>query len=192
MRVRRRNGVRGSGGVSGRAIDFLGYCFTREATRLRKSIKQRFARKVKRIKNNDRRKEVLASYYGWCKWGDCRNLWRTITDNDMSFADKGIRASDNRYFEVPTESIGNIVNVPITVIDFCSGVKTVQGRDRVCVLFETGGRTAKFITNSSSIKEVLFKAREEESEGNPVFPVENVIIRRRQLQNGKCVFYFQE
>lgn len=188
----RRRGGRDNVGVSGRAIDFLGYCFTRETTRLRKSIKKKFARKVDRVKDTERRKEVLASYYGWCKWGDCRNLWRTITKDDMSFADKGITASDHRYFDVPTESIGNIVNVPITVLDFCSGVKTVQGRDRVCVLFETGGRTAKFITNSSSIKEVLLKARQEEREGRDIFPVDGVVIRRKQLDGGRCVFFFQE
>lgn len=54
-------------------------------------MKKNFARKVKRIKSRKRNREIRASYWGWCKWGDCKNLWRTITNNDMSFADKGIK-----------------------------------------------------------------------------------------------------
>ena len=46
---------------------------------MRKSMKQNFARKVKRIKSRKRRHEILAAYWGWCKWGDCKNLWKTIS-----------------------------------------------------------------------------------------------------------------
>lgn len=53
-------------------------------------MKKNFARKVKRIKSRKRNREIRASYWGWCKWGDCKNLWRTITNNDMSFADRRI------------------------------------------------------------------------------------------------------
>ena len=74
----------------GRRIDFLGYQFSRERVLLRKSIKKKFAKKTK-IRNPERRRQVLASYWGWCKWGDCRHLWNVITKNDMSFADKGIK-----------------------------------------------------------------------------------------------------
>ena len=77
--------------VRGRRINFLGYCFTKDNVRMRKNMKKNFARKVKRIKSRKRNREIRASYWGWCKWGDCKNLWRTITNNDMSFADKGIK-----------------------------------------------------------------------------------------------------
>lgn len=60
---------------------------------MRKNMKKNFARKVKRIKSRKRNREIRASYWGWCKWGDCKNLWITITNNDMSFADKGIKQS---------------------------------------------------------------------------------------------------
>lgn len=62
-------------------------------------MKKNFARKVKRIKSRKRNREIRASYWGWCKWGDCKNLWRTITNNDMSFADK----VSNRVVEQRTE-----------------------------------------------------------------------------------------
>lgn len=187
-----KRGRNGGGSAAGVGIDFLGYVFTPTRVRLRKRTKKRFARKVKEVKNGKRRAEILASYWGWCKWGDCKRLWITVTDNDMSFAEKGITVTDNRYFEVPTERLGDIVNVPVTVLDFCLGVRTANGKDRCCVLAEHNGRRFKFITNSSSIKEVLRKAKEAEDEGERIFPVENVIVRRRQLADGRCIFYFEE
>lgn len=57
------------------------------------------AGKVKRIKSRKRNREIRASYWGWCKWGDCKNLWRTITNNDMSLQ---IKVS-NRVVEQRTE-----------------------------------------------------------------------------------------
>ncbi|MFK2304640.1 hypothetical protein ACIXN8_01225 [Bacteroides fragilis] len=62
-------------------------------------MKKNFARKVKRIKSRKRNREIRASYWGWCKWGDCKNLWRTITNNDMSLQ---IKVS-NRVVEQRTE-----------------------------------------------------------------------------------------
>lgn len=73
---KRKGAGNGSAATVGRTIDFLGYCFSRENIRLRKSIKTRFARKAKGLKDPERKRQVLASYYGWCKWGKCRNLWK--------------------------------------------------------------------------------------------------------------------
>ena len=39
--------------VRGRRINFLGYCFTKDNVRMRKSMKKNFARKVKRIKSRN-------------------------------------------------------------------------------------------------------------------------------------------
>lgn len=119
----------------------MGYCFTKDNVRMRKSMKKNFARKVKRIKSRKRNREIRASYWGWCKWGDCKNLWRTITNNDMSFADKGIKQSGRtkdgkKFFDVKETRLMDILNVPITVVDFETNVKTKQGEGRYCVLFE--------------------------------------------------------
>ena len=66
--------------VDKRGIDFLGYRFYHDYTLLRKSIKEKFIRKVRKI-NKDWNKmdnsEVInsiMSYYGWFKYANCKNL----------------------------------------------------------------------------------------------------------------------
>lgn len=184
---------------NGRNIDFLGYCFDGDNVRLRKSIKQRFARKCKRLKSKKKRQQMLASYWGWCEWGNCRNLWNVITDNDMSFKDVGIvqrsrtMPDGKRLFDVPTIKMMDLLNVPITVLDFETGIKTREGKDRYAVLFEKAdGTKNKFITNSFNIKDILDQARQAEQEGKKIFPVHNVVIKRKPLSDGKHGYYFDE
>lgn len=165
--------------VRGRRINFLGYCFTKDNVRMRKNMKKNFARKVKRIKSRKRNREIRASYWGWCKWGDCKNLWRTITNNE-------------KFFDVKETRLMDILNVPITVVDFETNVKTKQGEGRYCVLFEQNGQRSKFITNCYNLKDVLDQAREAENNGQKIFPVENVIVKRRSLGDGKSAYYFEE
>lgn len=184
--------------VRGRSIDYLGYIFSKENVRLRKSVKHKFAVKVKYIKNEQKLKQVKASYWGWCKWGNCRHLWRVITDNDMGFAEKGIRASGKtkdgkKYYQVKSVSITDILNVPIKVIDFETGIQTGKGKDRYAVLYETAsGERCKFITSAFEIKNVLDQARQAEQVGTKIFPVDNVIIRKRAFGDGKSSYYFDE
>lgn len=187
-------------GVAGRYIDFLGYNFYRDNVRMRKSMKQRFARKAKRT-FGERRQQVLASYWGWCKWGNCKHLWKTLTNNDMSFADKGIsrkvEAKDKdgrRLFDVPEKKVMDILNVSITVHDFEDNITTKLGPRRCAVLFtfdespEQG--KFKFLTGSLSLKDTLNRARAAEKEGKQIFPVENVVIKRKNIGNGKTSYYF--
>jgi retron-type reverse transcriptase len=56
--------------VKSRGIDFVGYKFYHTHTLLRKTIKQRFARMLKRNKNV----RSIASYYGWAKHCNSTNL----------------------------------------------------------------------------------------------------------------------
>ncbi|MDD4515111.1 hypothetical protein [Massilibacteroides sp.] len=196
----KRNGTEGSDKeVSGRSIDFLGYRFTKDKTLLRKSIKERFARKLKNVKNEKRRHEIKASYWGWCKHGDCRHLWNIITDNDMSFLEKGIKRSDKtkdgkKFFEVEEKRMMEILNISITVVDCELGLHTKMGDDRCCILFSEKGseKLCKVITNSFKIKDVLKSAKEAEKAGKEIFPVEDVVIRRRALRDGKSDYYFEE
>ena len=182
-----------------RSIDFLGYVFSKENVRLRKSVKHKFAVKVKRTRNESKLKQVKASYWGWCKWGDCRHLWKVITNNDMSFASLGIKQSHRsidgkKMFDVAEVKLMDILNTPITVLDFETGIKTKQGLDRYAVLFvDEQGHKGKFITNSYNMKDVLDQARRmEEETGQKVFPVSDVIIKRRPLGEGKSAYYFDE
>ena len=140
---------------------------------------------------------MLASYWGWCKHGNCRNLWRKLTNNDMSFAEKGIKRSGTtkdgkRFFDVEEKRMMDILNVPITVIDFIPDIKTKMGDGRYCILFELEDKRCKVITNSYKIKDVLDQAGEAEARNEKIFPVENVVIRRRSLSDGKSDYYFDE
>ncbi len=195
--MRERNGGNVREVVSGRAIDFLGYQFYKEKTLMRKSTKKRFARKMKSLKSEKRRAEVKASYWGWAIYGDCRNLWNKITNNDMGFLKKGIKQraqtrDGKKFFDVDVIKLIDVVNIPITVIDFENNVPTSQGEGRYCVLIEIDGKQRKFITNSFCIKDVLDQAREMEENGEKVFPVEGVVVRRKSLGNGATSYYFDE
>ena len=115
----------------------------------------------------------------------------------MGFAKKGIKWSQQtkdgrKFYDVPTSRLMDILNVPITVVDFETNIKTKQGPDRYCILFEINGERRKFLTNSFSLKDVLDQAGLAEESGEDIFPVENVIIRRKQLNDGKSTYYFDE
>lgn len=54
----------------------------------------------------------------------------------MSFADKGIKQSGRtkdgkKFFDVKETRLMDILNVPITVVDFETNVKTKQGEGRI-------------------------------------------------------------
>ena len=194
-----RNGGKGSEEpvIIGRSIDFLGYVFSRKNVRLRKSVKCKFARKVKTTKSEQKLRQVKASYWGGCKRGNCKHLWNVITNNDMSFADKGIRATKKtkdgkKYFSAKNVAITDVLNVPVTVVDFEAGIKTSKGDDRYAVLIIKDGEQCKFMTSAFEIKNVLELARDAEKDGQKIFPVENVIIRKRSFGDGKSTYFFEE
>jgi RNA-directed DNA polymerase len=60
--------------VDARGIDFVGYVFRHTHTLLRKSIKQSFARAIARKQNP----QSIASYLGWAKHCDSRNLVKKL------------------------------------------------------------------------------------------------------------------
>lgn len=115
----------------------------------------------------------------------------------MSFCKLGIKQRDRmkdgkKYFDVPERKLMDILNVPVTILDFQDNVSTSQGEGRYCVLCELGGQRFKFITNCYNIKDILDQAREEEENGRNIFPVSDCIIKRRSLGDGKCAYYFEE
>lgn len=68
--------------VESRGIDFVGYVFFHTHTLLRKSIKQKMLCCVTLYEKGLISKEVLhkklTSYYGWCKYANCKNLLKQI------------------------------------------------------------------------------------------------------------------
>lgn len=196
---RKRRNAAGSVHEEGRKIDYLGYCFSRENTRIRKSIKQKFARKVKNCKDEKKLLQVKASYWGWCKWGDGMHLWKKITKNDMGFASKGIHPTGQtkdgkKYYDVRRYQLMDILNIPITIVEFEAGVDIPgKGSDRYVVLFKDAqGQLGKFVTTAFNIKNILDQAKAAEANGQKIFPVENVIVRKKSLGDGKSSYYFDE
>lgn len=64
--------------VEARGIDFIGYVFYHDHTLLRKDIKKKFIHKLS-YKSKNKRLTSLAAYWGWCKYGNCHNLWYRFT-----------------------------------------------------------------------------------------------------------------
>ena len=109
-------------------IDFLGYVIYPDHVRLRKSIKQNFARKMHEMKSRKRRRELIASFYGMAKHADCNNLFNKLTGKTMkSFKDLNVayRPDDGKKrFQGSVVSVRELVNLPIIVKDFETGIKT--------------------------------------------------------------------
>jgi retron-type reverse transcriptase len=64
--------------VDARGIDFVGYVFRHTHIKLRKSIKKAMVRKRNNIKS-------MASYYGWCKHCNSKNLLKKLNINESTF-----------------------------------------------------------------------------------------------------------
>lgn len=176
--------------VSGAPIDFLGYQFYHEKTLLRKSIKQKFCRKIKCIKNPNKMLRIKSAYWGWTLHGDCRHLWNQITNCDMSFGEYGIKGrietkDGQKFYDVEQVSLEQIVKDPITVLDFEPNIKTKFGPDRYVVKILHEGAEKKLITNSFTIKSQLNQARD----GN-ILPQQTRVIKK-QIDKGKWDYYFE-
>ena len=149
----------------GEGIDFLGYViYAPDHVRLRKRIKQKFARKMHEVKSRRRRRELIASFYGMAKHADCHTLFKKLTGKDMrSFKDLNVSykpEDGKKRFPGVVVSIRELVNLPIVVKDFETGIKTEQGEDRCIVAIEMNGEPKKFFTNSEEMKNILLQVKE--------------------------------
>ena len=149
----------------GEGIDFLGYViYAPDHVRLRKRIKQKFARKMHEVKSRRRRRELMASFYGMAKHAGCNKLYYKLTGKKMrSFKDLNVSykpEDGKKRFPGTVVSIRELVNLPIIVKDFETGIKTEQGEDRCIVSIEQNGEPKKFFTNSEEMKNILAQVRE--------------------------------
>lgn len=78
--------------ISARGIDFVGYVCYHTHTRLRKTIKQNFARKMARGAGRLTRN----SYYGWTKHCNGNHLFKTLT-NDQRIQKRGHRSRTRQF-----------------------------------------------------------------------------------------------
>lgn len=171
-------------------IDFLGYViYSGDHVELRKRIKQKMARKMAEVKSRKRKEVLTASFYGMAKHANCNNLFNVLTGNEMkSFKDLGVSyapADGKKRFPGPSVSIRELVNLPIIVKDFETGIKTDQGDDRTLVAIEQNGEPKKFFTSSIEMRNILEQIREV-PDG---FPFETT-IRAETFGKGKTKYVF--
>ena len=75
--------------VKSRGIDFLGYVFYHDQTRVRKDIVLTFKKKVRKIRQNWKCMQytqivnTIMSYWGWLKHADAFNLWKKYIDDEI-------------------------------------------------------------------------------------------------------------
>ncbi len=131
----------------------------------------------------------MASFYGMAKHADCNNLFKKITGIDMkSFKDLNVSykpQDGKKRFAGSVVSIRELVNLPIVVLDFETGIKTQQGEDRCVVSIEINGDNKKFFTNSEEMKNILMQVKEM-PDG---FPFETV-IKAEMFGKGKTKYIF--
>ena len=72
-----------------------------------------------------------------------------------------------------------ILNIPITILDFEGGLITKNGKDRYAIRFDMCGTRYKVITNSFTLKSVLDQSREYDNKLNKI---------REKVQNAKSKF----
>lgn len=170
-------------------IDFLGYVIRPTHVLLRKRIKQKAARKLADIKSRRRRREVIAALYGMTKHADCHNMYLKLTGKKMkSFKDLNVSyqpEDGKKRFPGAAVSIRELVNLPIVVKDFETGIKTEQGEDRCLVSIELNGEPKKFFTNSKELKNIL----EQIAQMEDGFPFETV-IKSEPFGKGRTKYIF--
>ena len=150
---------------SAQGIDFLGYVtFNGSYSLLRKRVKKKYARKLHKVKSRKRRRELIGSFYGMAKHACCRNLFYKLTGKKMkSFKDLNVAykpEDGKKRFAGAVVSIRELVNIPIIVKDFETGIKTEQDEDRCIVSIEMNGEARKFFTNSEEMKNILAQIKE--------------------------------
>ena len=145
-------------------IDFLGYVIYPSHVALRKRIKQNMARHMASVKSRRRRNVLIASFYGITKHADCTNLFNVLTGKTMKdFNDLNVSfqpADGKKRFAGPAVSIKDLINLPIIVKDFETGIDTDKGPDRTIVSVEKDGELMKFFTASVEMRNILEQIRE--------------------------------
>lgn len=154
--------------IGSRPLDFLGYVINASGRiRIRKSTKQRFARKWKRVRSRRRKRELMGSFYGISKHAHSRHLFKKITGRDMiNFSEIGFdyrRADGKKEFDAPKWRLSELVGHTIIVKDYEAGLTTAQGDGRYLVLFTYNDRDGKFWTNKDKMKQALDYARERDA-----------------------------
>lgn len=158
-------------------MDALGYVNFGDYSLLRKRTKQNAAKKLAKVKSRKRRQEIIGSFKGMACHADCKHLFYILTNKRMKkFSEMGVTytpADGKKRFPGKVMRLSDIVNIPIEIHDFETGIDTKEGEDRYLVSFRNPETQVwgKFFTASLEMKGILDKISDME-EG---FPFETVI-----------------
>lgn len=147
-------------------LDFLGFVYDGEHARVRKRTKKKFARKMKEVKSRKRRVQLIGSFYGMAKWGDCRHLMKTILNKkiDMEeFKNLGLvyKPEDGKKrFDGKKYSLGQLVNLHIAILDFETDVQTENGLRTLVHFQRDNGEKGKYFTSDKVQLQLLRSAKE--------------------------------
>ena len=173
-----------------RDLDFLGFRLQGDGKiKLRKHIKQRFARRWKRVKSFKRKQKLIGSFYGIAKHAHAKHLFKRITGISMKkFSELGIQpqsADGKKRFSVRQMRLNMLNGKTIEVLDFETGIKTQHGEDRYVVLCNnTEIGQFKFLTHDSDICSIL-----DQAQAKDLLPFETT-IGMEPLSKGGCRYTF--
>jgi len=137
--------------VVARGIDVIGYVFYHTHTLIRKGIKKRCCRMLKKRRNP----ASIASYGGWMKHANCRNLENKL--NMKSFRDLNLPRENRQGFVGEKIKPDWILNREITVHAYkIEKSKAVQGTDYIQMQIEVDNvKRLLFISGVDLIRDLL-------------------------------------
>jgi len=125
-------------------IDFLGYVIYPSHTLMRKNVKQAYAKKLHKVKSRRRRAELIASFYGMAKHGNCLHLMQTLmTPSEYNYYRKkimkdfgkarcsqAVNPDGKKNFRGMKVSGRELNRQPFIVLDYETGVVAKEDRER--------------------------------------------------------------
>lgn len=172
-------------------MDALGFVNYGDYVLLRKRIKVNAARKLSKLKSRKRRQQIIGSFKGMACHADCKHLFYTLTNQNMrKFSEMGVTytpADGKKRFPGKVTRLSDIVNIPIEIHDFETGIDTKEGEDRYLVSFRNPEKQewGKFFTASVEMKGIL----DQISDIEDGFPFETV-IKSEVFDNNKRKYNF--
>ena len=160
--------------------DFVGYRFYFGHTLLRRSMKEKWERKMRRLKDPVRRYQVATSYKGWLMHCDGYRLWCEIMKM-KSFKELNVPrfektdADGHRMLDGTKVSVSMLAGRTVIFTDAELGVKSHYDKPACVIQVEDNGQKYKFFTcNQKLIKTMEYVAE------HKMFPFEGMLKRVNQ------------
>lgn len=141
-------------------LDFVGYQFFFGHTLLRKRMKNKFKRKMHRLKEPMHRYQTATSYKGWLMHCNGYNLWKSVMDM-KSYKDLQVPkfekkdATGKRILEGTKVSASMLCGREIVFLDVEFEVKSKYNKPATVIQVEDNGQRFKFFTNNQKLTQAL-------------------------------------